>query len=256
MKLHVEKLGDGPPLIVLHGLLGSGDNWLGLAKNWAPLYTILAPDLRNHGRSPHSAQTGFADMAQDVAELIYEHGFTEATVLGHSLGGKVAMQLAMDHPSLVSGLLVVDIAPRQYAPVHEAIVRALLAIELSQHATRSSVEQELAAAVTSAPVRQWLLKNLGRNADTGFFWKPNLPILLQELAALSAALPVRAGYSGPVQFVRGGRSEYISAEDAGNFSQWFSGAELVTIPEAGHWVHVDAPQELDRLVKEFMARLH
>lgn len=254
MKLHAERLGEGPPLIVLHGLLGSGDNWLGLAKNWAQRYTVIVPDLRNHGRSPHADETGIDTMAQDIAELMEDHGFSQTVVLGHSLGGKVAMRLAMDLPSHVSGLIVVDIAPRPYPPAHEGIIRALLAIDLSQHTSRSTVEQELVPAVPEAPVRQWLLKNLGRNSAGAFYWKPNLPVLLSELSELSAGFSEMSEFAGPALFIRGGRSRYVTDEDVASIQRWFPQAQIETIPEAGHWVHADAPVKISQLVQDFMSR--
>jgi pimeloyl-ACP methyl ester carboxylesterase len=254
MKLHAERLGDGPPLIVLHGLLGSGDNWLGLAKNWAQAHTVILPDLRNHGRSPHAEATSVDLMAADIGELLTDHGFSQATVLGHSLGGKVAMRLAMDSPKQVSGLIVVDIAPRPYPPAHEGIVRALLGIDLAKHSTRSTVDVELSRAIPEAPVRQWLLKNLARDAHGSFYWRPNLPAILKDLPDLSNGFIESGGYDGPALFIRGGRSRYVTEEDVSSIRQRFSKAEVHTIPEAGHWVHVDAPGIIGQLVDDFAAR--
>jgi esterase len=251
MKLHFERLGSGQPLVILHGLLGSGDNWLGVAKLWAPDFDILVPDLRNHGRSPHAEEAGFAAMAQDVAELLAAEGLSQVIVLGHSLGGKVAMQLALDHPDLVKGLIVVDIAPKAYPPAHKTLMAALLAVDLSQYTTRGEVDTVLAGPIPTPAIRQWLLKNLNRDAEGKLTWKPNLPVLHRHLTELSAGFAEVREYAGPVLFVGGGRSDYILPEDLPRIREFFPQAQLEVIPEAGHWVHVDAPGRMGELVKEF-----
>lgn len=252
MKLHHERLGAGSPLVILHGLLGSGDNWQGLAKGWAQDFDMLIPDLRNHGRSPHADEAGFSAMATDVIELMDEAGLAQVTVLGHSLGGKVAMRLAMDFPERVKGLIVVDIAPKAYPPAHQALLEALLAVDLSRFTTRSEVETVLAGSIPEPAIRQWLLKNLGRDAAGALCWKPNLPVLHKCLMELSAGFADLRQYPGPALFVTGGRSNYVQPEDTPLIQERFPQARLEVIPGAGHWVHVDAPGRLGELVKEFL----
>lgn len=252
MKLHFERLGSGSPLVILHGLLGSGDNWLGLAKAWAPHFDIIVPDLRNHGRSPHADEAGFTAMAADVKALIEAEGLSQVTVLGHSLGGKVAMTLATDYPELVSRLIVVDIAPKPYPPTHRELMSALLAVDLSRYTTRGEVDAVLAGPIPATPVRQWLLKNLGRDEAGKLCWKPNLPVLYRSLLELSAGFADLRQYTGPVLFVAGGRSDYVNEQDLPLIRRHFPEARLETIPDAGHWVHVDAPAKLGELVKEFV----
>ncbi len=254
MKLHFERLGDGPPLVLLHGLLGSGDNWMGLAKMWAPDFTILVPDLRNHGRSLHAEAAGFAAMAADVSELIDAEGLSQVTVLGHSLGGKVAMQLAWDSPDLVSRLIVVDIAPKAYPPAHQALLEALLVVDLSRFTTRGEVDAVLAGSIPEPAIRQWLLKNLGRDAAGVLSWKPNLPVLHRCLAELSGGFAELRQYDGPTLFVAGGRSRYILPEDKSSIQERFPQARLEVIPEAGHWVHAEAPGKLVELVRQFAGK--
>lgn len=251
MKLHFERLGSGSPLVILHGLLGSGDNWQGVAKMWAPDFTLLVPDLRNHGRSPHADEAGFQAMAQDVYELIESEDLSQVTVLGHSLGGKVAMQLALDFPERVSGLIVVDIAPKAYPPAHQALLEALLAVDLSRFTTRSEVDAVLAGSIPEPAIRQWLLKNLGRDARGALCWKPNLPVLHKRLAELSAGFADLRQFNGLALFVAGGRSNYVQPEDTPLIKARFPQARIEVIPEAGHWVHVDAPGRLGDLVKGF-----
>jgi esterase len=251
MKLHRERLGSGPPLVILHGLLGSGDNWQGLARMWAPDFTVLVPDLRNHGRSPHADEAGFQAMAQDVRELIETEGLSQVTVLGHSLGGKVAMQLAMDFPAQVKSLIVVDIAPKAYPPAHKALLEALLAVDLSRFTTRGEVDAVLAGSIPEPAIRQWLLKNLGRDAAGTLSWKPNLPVLHKRLAELSGGFSDLRQYPGPALFVAGGRAKYVQPEDTPLIRERFPQARLEVIPEAGHWVHVEAPGKLVEMVRQF-----
>ncbi|MGV3757394.1 MAG: alpha/beta fold hydrolase [Verrucomicrobiota bacterium] len=251
MKLHRERLGSGPPLVILHGLLGSGDNWMGLAKMWAPDFTLLVPDLRNHGRSGHAEEAGFQAMAQDVHELIEDEDLSQVTVLGHSLGGKVAMQLALDFPERVQSLIVVDIAPKAYPPAHQALLEALLAVDLSRFTTRSEVDAVLAGSIPEPAIRQWLLKNLGRDAAGALSWKPNLPVLHKCLAELSGGFADLRQYPGPALFVAGGRSNYVQPEDTPLIRERFPQARIEVIPEAGHWVHVEAPGKLVEMVRQF-----
>lgn len=251
MNLHFERLGAGQPLVILHGLLGSGDNWLGLARAWVQDFDIVVPDLRNHGRSPHAEEAGFAAMASDVAELIAAEGLSQVIVLGHSLGGKVAMQLALEHPELVKGLIAVDIAPKAYAPAHKALMEALMAVDLSRFTTRGEVDTVLSGPIPAPAIRQWLLKNLNRDADGKLTWKPNLPVLHRQLGELSGGFAEMREYSGPVLFVGGGCSDYVSAEDLPRIREYFPQAKLEVIPEAGHWVHVDAPGKVGELVRKF-----
>jgi len=251
MKLHHERLGSGQPLVILHGLLGSGDNWMGLAKMWAPDFTLLVPDLRNHGRSGHAEEAGFQAMAADVIELMDEAGLSQVTVLGHSLGGKVAMQLAMGFPERVKSLIVVDIAPKAYPPAHQALLEALLAVDLSRFTTRSEVDAVLAGSIPEPAIRQWLLKSLGRNAAGTLSWKPNLPVLHKCLAELSGGFADLRQYHGPALFVAGGRSNYVQPEDTQLIQARFPQARLEVIPEAGHWVHVEVPGKLVEIVRQF-----
>ncbi|HEY1171740.1 MAG TPA: alpha/beta fold hydrolase [Verrucomicrobiae bacterium] len=251
MKLHFERHGEGPPMVILHGLLGSGDNWHGMAKIWAQNFTILVPDLRNHGRSPHANEAGFAAMADDVRELMDGDGLSQVTVLGHSLGGKVAMQLAMDYSELVKRLIVVDIAPKSYPPAHKALLDALLAVDLSKFTTRSEIDAVLAGSIPQPAIRQWLLKNLGRLNEGAFYWKPNLRVLHEKLAELSGDFAEMRAFHGPTLFVAGGNSNYIRSEDEPRIREYFPQARLETIAGAGHWVHVDAPGKLIELVQQF-----
>jgi pimeloyl-ACP methyl ester carboxylesterase len=252
MQLHFKTFGTGRPLVILHGLFGDGDNWHGVATRLADRFRVLVPDLRNHGRSPHSAEMSYPAMAGDVAELLAAQGLTAADVLGHSLGGKVAMQLALTRPGLVQKLIVADMAPRAYPPLHLEILAALQALDVGSFTSRPEIEAVLAGAVPSQRLRRFLLKNLARNAGGTFEWRMNVTALADSYPHLLAAVTGPQPYAGPALFIRGGRSEYVQPADEPLILELFPRAEFRTIANAGHWVHTDAPEEFLRLTREFL----
>lgn len=253
MQLHFKELGEGEPLVMLHGLLGSADNWFGVAPALAERCHVLLPDLRNHGHSPHHPEMTFSLLAADVERFFADHGLRPAAVLGHSLGGKVAMQFALSHPERVKKLVVVDIAPRVYAPTHDRIFSALLNLDLESFQTRPQVEEALAWEIPSLKLRRFLLKNLGRNTAGHFQWKIGLRHLAENYPNLCAALPPADPFCGPALFIRGGKSNYVSDTDETEIRRLFPAMQLETIEEAGHWVPADAPEEFVRLVTEFLS---
>ena len=248
MQLHFKQLGHGEPLVLLHGLFGSSDNWLGVAPKLAEKFHVFAPDLRNHGASPHSDEMDYPLMAADVEEFFSAHNLQNACVLGHSMGGKVAMQLALSFPARVKKLVIVDMAPRAYAPAHEQIFAALLALDLKFFATRSQIEDALAPKIPSLNLRRFLLKNLGRNDDGSFKWKMNLRGIAKNYPRLGEALTSQTPFAQPTQFIRGGKSDYVRATDEAEILKLFPHAIIETIATANHWVHADAPEEFVRLV--------
>ena len=252
MLLHFQPLGRGEPLVLLHGLFGSSDNWLGVAPTLAEKFHVLIPDLRNHGRSPHRAAMDYPLMAADVDRFFAAQGLESAQVIGHSMGGKVAMQFALDFPACVKKLVVVDMAPRAYAPAHAAMLAALLALDLSRFPSRLQLEAALAPEIPSLSLRRFLLKNLGRDASGRFVWKMNLRGVAENYSRLGAALNSRTAFARPALFLRGGRSDYLTAADEVEIRRLFPAAQIKTIPAASHWVHADAPQEFSRLVLDFI----
>jgi len=174
MRLHCQSHGHGFPLVILHGLLGSSDNWLPLARRFAARFQVFAVDLRNHGRSPHAAGMDYPSLAGDLVKFLDAHRLDRVHLLGHSLGGKVAMQLALSSPDCVARLIVVDIAPKTYPARHEHIVESLLALDLKRHHRRREIEDALAPGIPDRTVRQFLLKNLAHDGDGRFQWKVNL----------------------------------------------------------------------------------
>jgi len=252
MQLHFKQLGHGEPLVLLHGLFGSADNWLGVAPKLAEKFGIIALDLRNHGRSPHHAEMDYPLMAADVEKFFVAQKIASAHVIGHSMGGKVAMQFALDFPARVKKLVIVDMAPRAYARAHDKIFTALLALDLPSFQTRQQIEEALAPEIPSLNLRRFLLKNLGRDAQGGFVWKMNLRGMAENYSRLGEVLNAGKEFSGPTLFIRGGRSDYINAADEAAIRRQFPAAEIQTIAAANHWVHADAPEEFVRLVLDFL----
>jgi pimeloyl-ACP methyl ester carboxylesterase len=253
MQLHFQATGRGPAVVLLHGLFGSADNWHPIATRLADNFHVYAVDHRNHGRSPHSAEMDYPLMAADVDRFMAGHGLASAFVIGHSMGGKTAMQLALHFPHRVGKLVVGDMAPRAYAPAHDQIFAALLALELPRFQTRPEIEEALAPRIPNPVLRRFLLKNLGRGPE-GFYWKINLRDVAENYWRLREPVAGPAPYTGPVLFIRGGKSKYLLPGDEPLIHEWFPAAEIQTIAGAGHWLHADQPEEFLRLVREFFQR--
>ena len=239
-------------MFLLHGLFGASDNWHYIAQKLAENFHVFTPDLRNHGQSPHSATMDYPLMAGDVAEIMAAQGLAGAYVIGHSMGGKVAMQLALQFPERVEKLIVSDIAPRVYAPAHERIFKALLALDLTAYSSRQPMEEVLEPDIPNLVLRRFLLKNLGRDSQGKFYWKMNLRGIWENYPKLAESLTTAKPFIGPTLFVRGGRSDYIQLGDETLIHQIFPQARMETIPEASHWVHADKPEEFLGLVRAFL----
>ncbi|HEY2330197.1 MAG TPA: alpha/beta fold hydrolase [Verrucomicrobiae bacterium] len=252
MQLHFKQLGQGEPLVLLHGLFGQSDNWFGVAPKLAEKFHVLMPDLRNHGHSPHHPEMDYPLMAADVEKFFVANNLQNASVIGHSMGGKVAMQFALDFPARVKKLVVVDMAPRAYARAHDGIFAALLALDLKSFHTRTEIENALAVEIPSLNLRRFLLKNLGRTEDGAFKWKMNLPGVAENYSRLGEVLSPRNHFEKPALFIRGGKSDYIADADELEIHRLFPAAEIQAIEAANHWVHADAPGEFVRLVLDFL----
>ena len=256
--LHYLEQGQGRPLVILHGLFGTLDNWQSLARRWATEagMRVISVDLRNHGRSFHSPEHTYALMAQDVLDL-FDHlqlG-ADTTLMGHSMGGKVAMRLALDHPERLARLIVVDIAPRFSNMEHQDdIVAGLHAVDFTTCANRQEADAALARYVPNVGTRQFLLKNLYRKEDNTFAWRINLEVLAAQLAAIGEGTSGTAPFLKPALFIRGGKSDYITAEDKlHGIPALFPNSQVATVVDAGHWVHAEKPEEVFGLVKAFAA---
>jgi pimeloyl-ACP methyl ester carboxylesterase len=252
MNLYSKEFGQGRAVVLLHGLFGSADNWHPIAVRLAERFHVFAVDHRNHGQSPHSAEMDYPVMAADVDRFFAARGLESALVIGHSMGGKTAMQLALHFPQRVEKLVVADIAPRAYAPAHDEIFAALLALDLPKFQNRVQIEEALAPDIPNPVLRRFLLKNLGRDANGGYFWKINLRDIAENYWRLREPVAGDAPFTKPALFIRGGKSKYIQPEDEPLIREWFPAAEIQVIAEAGHWIHADAPEEFLRLVLDFL----
>jgi pimeloyl-ACP methyl ester carboxylesterase len=249
---HRDLGGEGlPPLVLLHGMLGSSRNWQTAGRDLAAGWHVLAPDLRNHGLSPHRSEMDYPSLVADVVGWMDAVGVRRAQVMGHSMGGKVAMLLACRHPERIEGLTVVDIAPRSYFwPGHRASFAAMNELTLADLKSRAEAEMRFEARVPSWPLRKFLATNLERTEAGGWRWQINLP-------ALTAALPTLEGnplvasdsYAGPVRFVAGGQSAYIEPDDHAVIRHHFPAARIDVIPESGHNPHMEAREAFVRLVR-------
>jgi len=239
-----------PPLVILHGLLGSSRNWQTAGRDLAARYHVRALDLRNHGSSPQAAEMDYEVLVNDVSEYLDTHALTRVTLLGHSLGGKVAMRLACRQPERVEQLVVVDIAPRAYSSAaHRAEFEAMAAIDLAGLASRAAAEQLLEAKVPDWAMRKFLVTNLEHTAEGRWRWLVNLPVLMASLPVLEAdSLAPTDRFAGPSLFVVGGRSGYVREEDGPAMLRHFPQARIDTLPQAGHNPHIDSRAD-------FVARL-
>jgi esterase len=253
MQLHFERSGTGPPLIILHGLFGSLDNWRTLGKTFSQSFTVFAIDQRNHGRSPHSSVLTYQAMAEDVKQFLQQHNLSSAHLLGHSMGGKTAMQFAVTYPDRVNKLVVVDIAPKAYPPGHDDIFAALYALDVKTLRSRQEADAQLAQTIPESAVRQFLLKNLERDPSGSFRWRINLDGIYNNYAAILQGIESYHQFDKPTLFIRGGHSQYIRDEDIPAINNLFPQAQTITVPHVGHWVHAEAPQAFGKIVLDFLS---
>lgn len=258
--LHYLDQGDpaAPALVVLHGLFGTLDNWQTLARRWADEagLRVISADLRNHGRSFHAPEHSYELMATDVLALLDHLALPPArlTVLGHSMGGKAAMQLALAYPQRLAQLIVIDIAPRASDMAHQdAILAGLQALDPATIRGRPQADAALARHIRQPGVRQFLLKNLYRREDNSFAWRFNLPVLAGNLPAIGAEITAAQPFLKPALFIRGGQSDYITPDDKlHGIPALFPNSQVATVPDAGHWVHAEKPDEVFGLVRAFV----
>jgi pimeloyl-ACP methyl ester carboxylesterase len=253
MLLYSKIEGQGKPLLILHGFLGMSDNWKTLGVQYAALgFEVHLLDLRNHGRSFHDAAFSYAVMVQDVLDYCAHYGLQDISVIGHSMGGKLAMLLATQQPELVRQLIVADIGPKYYALHHHEILTGLNAINFSNQPLRNEVDAQLQGYIPDFGTRQFLLKNLYWQMPGQLAFRFNLPVLTQEIEQVGTALPETAHYDAPTLFVRGGNSAYILDADWDSILVHFPQAQLETIPQAGHWLHAENPALFYSITAKFL----
>lgn len=253
MRLHFRVQGDGPPLIILHGFLGSSQNWQAMSKHLGRDFRVYSVDLRNHGQSPHSDLMNYPVMAEDVREVMAEQDLAAPFLLGHSMGGKVAMQLATGYPDAVGKLVIVDIAAKAYPPAHLSMLSAMRALDLSAYTSYAGVGEALSGSIPEAALRQFLVKNLAREDDGKLSWLLGLNEIIQNYDQLAGAITAEKQFTKGVCFIRGGLSGFVQDEDLPALRKIFPRAEFQVIANAGHWVHIDAAAEFQRVVTSFLA---
>lgn len=252
MKLFYRETGSGEPVIILHGLFGMSDNWMTIARKIGERYRVIVPDMRNHGRSPWADAFNYDVLTDDVQELAADLELPPFRLIGHSMGGKTAMLLSARYPERIKQLVVVDMAPKSYRrPLFKEFLRQLLAIDLSGLHSRKEADARLAQTIKEEAVRQFLLKNLYRDETLNFHWRINLQSLWNHLDDI-LALPNRLNECPvPALFLRGGKSDYITDADMPDIKRFFPNSKLVTIPDATHWLHADAPEALCAALRNF-----
>jgi pimeloyl-ACP methyl ester carboxylesterase len=252
MKLHFHETGSGPPVVLLHGMLGSHHNLLPVAAGLSHRFKVLALDQRNHGASPHFDALDYEVLAADLARFIQTHRLPPVHLLGHSMGGKAAMRFAQLFPDQLRKLIVVDMSPRAQPARYDYLLDALRDLDPARYEQRQDVDAALAAAIPDQSIRQFLLKNLGRDSAGRLAWKPNIAALHANYHHLRAGLPTAPSFSGPTLFIRGERSDYLRGEDWPMIRNIFPKARLETIPHAGHWVHAEAFEPFMQVIREFL----
>jgi esterase len=261
MKLFFRKYGNGPPLFILHGLYGSSDNWVTIARNLSESFTVYLPDQRNHGQSPHSDIVDYDSMSQDLFELISEIKINKFILAGHSMGGKVAVNFAMKWPEKINSLIIIDISPfrsvdpeKRFYKEHKLILESILSIDLTGRSSRREIETVLAFKIESERTRGFILKNLQRTDGKTFQWKMNARALLDNLERIMDGIPrpnkdTEAVTGFPVTIMKGENSDYLPGNELVDIKKLFPAAEIVTVKNAGHWVHAERPDAIIEILK-------
>lgn len=264
MKLFYRKYGSGPPLIILHGLYGSSDNWVSVAKSISDKFMVILPDLRNHGYSPHSEIHDYDSMKNDVFELASDLNLERFFLAGHSMGGKTAVNFAITWPEKLLGILIADISPfsdkKRYDEekgFHLQILNCMLSIDLTKASSRSEIESSVINMIGSARIAGLIMKNLKRENENQFIWKINTSSILLNIDRIMEPVQTYRGteteISGlPVYFIRGDQSDYLQESDFSRIRLVFPSSEFITIPGAGHWIHSDNPEAVRRCLLRFL----
>lgn len=253
MNLHSNIIGEGKPFVILHGFLGMGDNWKTLARQFSESnFEVHLVDQRNHGRSFHADEFDYELMAEDLKRYCNENNLNDIVLLGHSMGGKTAMFFAAKYPELVNKLLVADISPRYYPVHHDAILEGLSSLDFTEIKSRGEADEALSAYVPEMGTRMFLLKNLYWVEKGQLGLRMNLEVLKEQVSEVGEALPVHATFDKETMFLRGDKSEYIGETDEAIINRHFPNSKIVTITNAGHWLHAENPEEFYDAVKDFI----
>ncbi|WP_236974056.1 alpha/beta fold hydrolase [Membranihabitans maritimus] len=253
LKLNYRALGEGQPMVILHGLFGSLDNWATLGRKWSEEFNVILVDLRNHGKSPHTSSHSYPEMAEDVNRFLEEHDLFDVCLLGHSMGGKVAMQTALSFPDRLNSIIVADMAPKAYPRGHDKIFEAMNALNLNV-TSRKELEEKLFEYLDDKGIVLFLSKNLKRSS-TGFEWKFNKEVLEKDYEKIIRALHSSNSFTKPALFIKGEKSHYLAEEDGSIIAPLFPQYQLNIIENAGHWIHADNPNRFYNVVRQFLHKL-
>lgn len=252
MQLFFRTYGKGVPLIILHGLFGMSDNWVSLAKKFAKHYKVYIPDMRNHGKSPHSSLMNYFAMADDMKEFMEDNSIEEAYFIGHSMGGKTAMLFALENPHMVKKLVVADIAPGAYKLHHIDIIKAMKNLDFDKLNSREEIDQLLSNTIQSSKVRQLIMKNLQRIDPNRLGWKINIEAVYQNIDSITEEIQSENIFEKPTLFIKGEHSDYITPErDIPLILSLFPKTEMYVIAGASHWLHAEDPDQFFRASKRF-----
>lgn len=256
MKLNYIEQGSGPVIILIHGMFGSLSNLGMLARSLVSQCRVISVDLRNHGDSPHAQQMDLASMAGDIIELMDELNIPSANLIGHSLGGKIAMQVALNNPVRVKSLVVIDIAPVAYSGGQDQALAALVALSQLAVDSRSAADQVISEYIAEAPTRAFLLKNLARDAQGNLSLKLNMASIVDNYATALIAAPTGDSYAGPTLFLKGENSAYIQDKHRPIIDKMFPKVELQVVANTGHWLHAEQPGLINSLIAAFHNENH
>lgn len=251
MNLHYRKIGEGKPIVILHGLFGSGDNWLNIAKKFSEQYSVYLPDMRNHGQSPHSNDMNYDLMAEDIFEFINTHFLKDIILIGHSMGGKIAMTFANLHPETINKLIIVDVAPKIYNHSNKELIEAMCSLDLLSVKSRDDADKFLSEKITDKTIRLFLLKNLYRKDDMSFGWRINLDSIYKNIKTIEGN-ENNSVYNNPTLFLQGSESKYITENDYPLIKKLFPNSLIIKIEKAGHWIHADKPENVFTAIKDFI----
>lgn len=251
MELNHKIYGEGDPIIILHGLFGMLDNWQTIAKRLATTHMVILVDQRDHGKSPHTSEFDYPTLAADLKEFMDQQWIFEAIIIGHSMGGKTAMQFAHDYPDAVERLIVVDIAPVRYQAGHQVIFEALHSVPIASVQSRSEVEEYLSKHIDDQGVRLFLMKNLRRRKEGGYAWKMNLALLTEAYPSILERIVIDDPIECPSLFVYGNKSNYVRKDEIKVIQDSFIDPKFAEIT-AGHWVHAEAPNDLMDVLRPFL----
>ncbi len=251
MKLNFKVFGSGKPVIILHGLFGMLDNWQQFAKQLANNYTVYILDIRNHGKSPHSDIFNYDVMSEDLVLFLEKNNITKPSLIGHSMGGKLALKFAINRPKLLDKIIVIDIGIKKYNPRHTSILTALNSLNLNSFASRDEIDKAISVMIKDRKIRQFLLKNIARNkSESGYHWKMNISAITKGYPNIIDKIDFPNNFEKNCLFIKGENSDYIPEADKNDIRKHIPNARFTTIPKASHWVHVENSQLLLKVVNE------